>query len=103
MKLVYEGIEVTITEGNIHVHNSYLVTDDDKKRDLIHDLLENVAGLKEHRTEKSMLNEWKAHNIFYQHGWFKDHTADVDFEFKQKWYYKIGYWLVAHLMREIVL
>lgn len=98
--LMYGSIECHINENNIHVCKSYLVTNDDKKRDLIHNLWEHMDGLRKHRTEKSMFNEWKAHNIFYQHGWWKERTADVDFEFHQKWYYKVGYWLVAHLMRE---
>ena len=99
--MIYNGIKYEVSENNVHVINSYIVTNDNAKREFLKNLLRTTEGLK--RSEKSMLNEWKAHNIFYQHGWFQDHTADVDFEFKQKWYYKVGYWLVAHLMREIVL
>ena len=93
----------TATENNIHIYNSYLVTDDDIKWCYINEILEKEPALREHRTAKSLFYEWKAHNIFHQHGWWVDHTADVDFEFHQKWYFKVAYWLVAHLMREKVL
>lgn len=93
-------IDYSVNGNNVHLVNSYLITDDTEKLAIIYFLLGKVDGLAEHRTAKSMLNEWKAHNIFYQHGWWQDHTADVDFEFKQKWFYKLAWWLVAHIMRE---
>lgn len=98
---MFNGIEYDVNTNNIHVHNSYVITNDCAKLCFIRHLLETVEGFK--RSEKGLLNEWKAHNIFYQHGWWIDHTADVDFEFKQKWYYKIIWWLVSHLMREVKL
>lgn len=98
--MTYHSIEYDVSATNIHVHNSYTVTNDEAKKAFIKHLLETVEGLAEKRSEKSLLNEWKAHNIFYQHGWWQDHTADVDFEFKQKWFYKLAWWLVAHIMRE---
>lgn len=93
----------TATSNNIHIHNSYLVVDDDIKRVCINELLEKEKELCKHRTAKSLFYEWKTHNIFHQHGWWVERTADVDFEFHQKWHYKVAYWLIAHLMREKVL
>lgn len=93
----YNGIEYNVSESNIHVFNSYIITNDEAKRVFIRHILETTA-IK--RSEKSLFNEWKSHNIFYQHGWWQDHTADVDFEFKQKWWHKIAWWIVAHIMRE---
>ena len=103
MNGTFNGIDFVVSDTNIHVFKSHLVAGDGLKNEFIDFLLGFVEGLAENRTKKSLFNEWKAHNILYQYGLWKERTADVDFEFHQKWYYKIGYWLVAHLMREKML
>ena len=98
--MVYEDIEYSVSNNNVHVCNSYLVNDDRTKDVFISHLLETVEGLKEHRSKKSLIDEWKAHNALYQRGKFVSHTKEVDFEFKQKWYYAVAYWIVARLLKE---
>ena len=103
MNGTFNGIDFVVSDANIHVFNSHLIAGDDLKNEFIDFLFDFVEGLAENRTKKSMFNEWKAHNILYQYGLWKERTADVDFEFHQKWYHKVGYWLIAHLMREKML
>lgn len=95
-------IDYSVVGENVHVANSYLITDDNEKLKFIDFLLVNIDGLAEHRTAKSLFNEWKVHNALYQRGKWKNHTKDVDFEFKQKWYWKFIYWLFAKLLKEEV-
>lgn len=103
MNAEYNGIEFVVSDTNIHIFKSYLVNNDGVKKQVIDFLFDYVDRLAKYRSKKSMFNEWKAHNILHQHGWWVERTADVDFEFHQKWYHKVGYWLVAHLMREKML
>ena len=99
--MMYNGIEYNIGADNVHVCNSYVITNDEAKRVFIRHLLETVDGLK--RSEKSLFNEWKGHNVFYQRGWWKNHTADVDFEFKQNFVLKIIWCVVSHIFKEKTL
>lgn len=47
------------------------------------------------RSVRSLLNEWKGHNILYYMGLFRDHTKDVDFEDSPLWYISLAWWLLS--------
>ena len=93
-------IDYYVNGNNVHLVNSYLITDDTEKLSIIYFLLDKVDGLAEHRSAKSMMNEWKVHNALYQRGKYVEHTKDVDFEFKQNIFMKFGYWLLSKLLKE---
>ena len=100
MKAIFEDIEYIVTDNNIHVFNSYLITDDRTKIVFINHLLETYETFAKMRNLKSLLKEWKAHNICYQHNWWRDRTRDVDFEFKQKVFHKIAFWFINLFFKE---
>ena len=102
MKQNYSYIVYDVSNSNIHVYNSYVVFSEKTKKDFLRHLLDTVDGLSETRTLKSMLDEWKAHNALYQRNMFKAHTKELDLEFKQKWYHRVIYWLIARLIKEIL-
>lgn len=41
------------------------------------------------RSNESLIHEWRGHNLLYDLHLFRSHTADVDFEYPQKWYCKV--------------
>lgn len=46
------------------------------------------------RSNENLIKEWRSHNILYNLGLFKPHTETVDFEYPQKWYYKLCYFII---------
>ena len=38
-----------------------------------------------------MVLEWAAHNMLYNLNIQRERTKDVDLDYPQKWYYKVGY------------
>lgn len=98
--MIYEDIEYTVNKYGVEIKNSYLVTDDRTKFVFLHYLLETVCELRDNRSYKSLFREWKAHNICYQHGWWKDRSRDTFFEFKHKLFPKIGFWFISTFLKE---
>ena len=49
------------------------------------------------RSDNSIKREWAAHNWAYSLGIKRDKTADVDLNFEQKWYVKLGYFVVGSI------
>jgi len=49
------------------------------------------------RSRKSMILEWRAHNLLYRLGIKKSKTADVDLEYPQPWYMKVIYWILGRI------
>lgn len=94
-------VECILDENVVTIRNSYRITDDEKKIYILKRLLEDFPYIKKHnRNLNNMLNEWKAHNILYQHNYKVKSTKDTDLELKQKLFYKIAYFLISHLMKE---
>lgn len=98
--MTIRGLTVIISKSNICIKNSFRVTDDEEKIKVIKEIFKRCPEIKEHRTWKNMLSEWKAHNILFQHKIKRNSTKDTDFEFKQKFIYKFGYWFISHLFKE---
>jgi len=101
-RLENDTIECTITDENINIKDSYLVMSDDKKLEIIDDLLKTFIWFKEHRTSKDMLNEWRVHNQLYKLNIKKEHTKSVDFEYKQNIFMKFLYWLISRFIKRDV-
>jgi len=49
------------------------------------------------RTRKSMYLEWMAHNFLFRMGIKKDKTTDVDLEYPQGWFKRLGYGILGIL------
>lgn len=96
----YKGVHISFGKGVVQIENSYRITDDSFKREVIKAICDLDTNLSEYRTFQSLLTEWKAHNILFQHKYKMERTKDVDFEYKLSKLHKIGFWLIAHFMRE---
>lgn len=89
-------MEYTVTQNNVHIKDSYKITD---KSEMISTLAEINALYPTcdvwERSTASLVREWRAHNRLHKLGIFKSRTADVDLDVPQKWYYKIGYFVLG--------
>lgn len=52
------------------------------------------------RSNASLLREWKAHNLLYDLHLFREHTKDVDFEYPQKWYTRVAWFVLSQFYTE---
>lgn len=49
------------------------------------------------RTNFSMINEWRVHNLLYDLYYKRERTKDIDLDYPQKWYLKLAYTLLSPL------
>lgn len=49
------------------------------------------------RSEMSIRMEWSSHNLAYLLGINRNKTKDADLNFEQKWYEKLGYFIVGSI------
>jgi hypothetical protein len=49
------------------------------------------------RSDRSLRREWAAHNWAYALGIKRDKTADVDLNFEQSWYTRLGYCILGSI------
>ena len=99
-KIIINGLDVTLSEKNIHVQDSYQIICPWDIRDFLKTLREYVeeAGIAmdtplNHRSNFSMKCEWITHNNLYAIGYKMDRTGSVDLNYPQKWYMKVAYFL----------
>ena len=94
-------LKVNISETNIHIEQSYKVTDIEtinafcKK---IRALGEEKLGLSYSRSLSSWVNEWKAHNWLYKHNKYTDRTASTDINDSEKLSRRFGYWFISNFL-----
>lgn len=85
-------MQYTISPNNIQLESSYLV----RKKDFLRELATIRAShpdclVWKKRSLKSLAREWAAHNALHALGIFRSRTAHTDFNWPQKWYFRIGY------------
>ena len=76
---------------NITIYDSYLVKNDNEKIRILREIMSDPLyhKVKRNRTLNSYLKEWKAHNVLYRWGLFRNRTKDVDFENDYKKIYSL--------------
>lgn len=83
--------------NDVKVFESYKV----KKKSEMEELLDYWRGeyitLVFQRTNKSLINEWRSHNLLYNLHLFRSHTTDVDLNYPEKWYMKIIYGIISFI------
>lgn len=94
------GVQVVDFGTAVQVVNSYKITDDSEKEKIIDAMLDAFPRLARCRSKKSLLVEWKAHNILFQRNYQRARTKDVDFEFNPKKLQQFGFHLITLLLRE---
>ena len=96
------NIQVTmnIEDLNIHIKNSYQVIYS-KDIEQIIDMIINkscykyLAAAGYTRTKKSLIREWKAHNVLYRWGYEKERTGSVDLDQNESRGRRIAYFFLS--------
>lgn len=96
------GLDITITNNNIHIQDSYKVESRSTKGTIIESIREYMEDYApqmdyplKHRTNKSAVREWVAHNNLYKLNIERQRTGSVDLDYPQKWYEKLGYFILS--------
>lgn len=87
---------------NIHIPNSYLVTDEKDMEYILDELMRDpryaaLQGKGFARSRVSLLREWKAHTVLYNWGIFKERTGSVDLNQDESVIRRIGYFFLSLL------
>ena len=77
----------------VTLYNSYTVKSIKKMKNAIR----TIPTLLDHRNMFSCLNEWRAHNLLYTLGIYKIHTMHTDFDYNNKWYEEIVFFILSLL------
>lgn len=88
-------MQYKVTPTNIQLKSSFEVRKEDFERELLSMREAHPESLVWNRSIKSLKREWAAHNAFHAMGVFRKQTADVDLDWPQGWFYRIGYGLVG--------
>lgn len=90
-------MEISVSPNNIHINDSYKIK---SKRDML-SVINKIRSTYQsdvlNRTDKSLLNEWAAHNLCYNFHLFRSHTKDVDLDCPQKKYLSVCYNIVGFI------
>ena len=93
-----DGLNITVTTNNIHIEDSYTVTNPVDMKNVLNDTVEflNTNHITmdtpfNHRSICSMLNEWKTHNNLYKLNIKPERVKSVDLNYPQAWYMPILY------------
>ncbi len=85
----------TITQGNLHIIDSYQVSKKAFRRQLASIKALHPDSDVWKRSWCSLELEWATHNGLYAIGIARSHTKDVDLNYPQKWYEKVLYPIVG--------
>ena len=97
MRIEYE-VSGSDNNENVKIIDSYLIKEDAVKYAFIDSLKDD--DLLVSRSYQSLIREWKAHNILYKFGLFKDRTKDTDLNENESWFRRLGYFIITLLFKE---
>lgn len=91
-----EDITYKLTKNCLTIYNGYQTTDKKTMVSFISSLRDNEGKdtIMAHRTVKSMVREWRAHNLMYNLHLFRSHTQDVDID-NEPWYRRFVYFFLS--------
>lgn len=82
----------TITENNVHIENSAIVTSKSEMKELLYAIQHKHSECNTFkRSYNSLIAEWRAHNRLYRLGIEKNRTRSVDLNYPLKWYVELIY------------
>lgn len=93
---------IKVSKNNIHIENSY----ETKTRNDMQLVLNDIRA--HHslgycnvllRTDKSLINEWCAHNALYNLHIFRKHTKDVNLNYPQSKIVEIAYSIISVFLK----
>jgi len=93
---VIGDIVCKVTEDNVKIIDSYKITSKSKMIELLYTIQYKHPECKSFkRSYRSLIGEWRCHNILYRLGIEKDRTKDVDLDAYPNWLYKLIYWIIG--------
>ena len=100
-----DGLNITISTNNIHIEDSYKVISPVDMRMVLNDIVESLNTNHvtmdtpfNHRSIRSMVREWIAHNNAYYMNYRPERTHSVDLNHPQPWYANILYFFCSLIM-----
>lgn len=91
-------IKVSCSKDSTSIQDSYRIKDYINMRDILIKIRMQVNDEElaiNKRSLKSMIKEWRVHNLLYSFGIERDRTCTVDIEAKQSWYVKLLYTIIS--------
>ena len=89
------GLKIQVTPLNITIIDSYRIKSKKVMKEIIEEILYKAPIYKRNRSIKALVREWRTHNIFYNKGWFINHTKDCDLEIDEALYRRIVYFFLG--------
>ena len=84
--------------ANIHIEDSYKIkTLNDMYSRLAKEELLDSTSLVWNRSRKSLIREWRAHNLLYELHISRSRTKDVDLDYPAHWYTDVVYFVLSCL------
>lgn len=96
---------ISVSENNTHIEDSYKIT----KNKVMYNILNQIRISNIHnrnlaifnRSLKSMIIEWRAHNLLYKLHICRERTRNVDLNLNEPLYKRISYY-IFHMLYYIV-
>lgn len=88
-------MKYTATPNNIHIVDSYAIPKAHYERSLAQIENEHPECEVFKRGYPSLKREWATHTLLYDLNIQRERTKDVDLDYPQKWYYRIGYAVIG--------
>lgn len=90
------GHTVVFNDDCMTIYNSYKVKKSSEINEFMDELIHKAPiNVFNSRSVNSVIREWKAHNLLYYLKLFPERTKHVDVEYIQKWYFKVGYFILS--------
>lgn len=89
-------LKVTSSDSNLHIEDSYKVK---LYSDMLYILecidVGSLSRVFQERTYKSMVREWRAHNLLHSLGIQRKRTGSVDLNLGDPWYIRAVYYILS--------
>lgn len=99
--LKYKDILLIITynESNIHIEDSYRISQKHLMRRILVDVIDKAAknNIFYKRSIESWINEWVAHNWLYEYSIKPDRSKSVDLNENENIFKKFGYFIISKI------
>ena len=86
-----EAGKYSVSENNIHMDSSFLVSKDDFESELNALREQHPESQVWNRSLESLKREWATHNAFHAMGIFPNRTGHMDLNWPQPWFVRLGY------------
>lgn len=94
-ELSIDDFTITFRKNSLTIGDSYKIKDIEHMKMCLEYCDWVLEANTDFRVNKlKYIVEWKAHNLLYSLHVARNHTKDVDFERKEKWYRQLGYWVL---------